>query len=139
MLSKRAYSDGVPSTNTSPRLASACSPASQLIAAEMRLAERSVKTVSASFGLRWSWVHLNAAPSRLPSGVKTEPALVFADKDDARAWRVEWFDEDGGCEVTVFYGPRPEERARAFAKSFYGEVQDLEIAARRKRPQSQRR
>jgi hypothetical protein len=65
--------------------------------------------------------------------VKTEPALVFADKDDARAWRVEWFDEDGGC------GPRPEERAQAFAKSFYGEVQDLEIAARRKRPQSQRR
>jgi hypothetical protein len=69
----------------------------------------------------------------------TEPALVFPDEGDPEDWRVEWFDEDGGCEVTVFYGPRSEERARAFAKSFYGEFQDLEIAARRKRPQSQRR
>ena len=52
--------------------------------------------------------------------MKTEPALVFADKEDPRDWRVEWFDEDGGCEVTVFYGPQADERARAFAKSFYG-------------------
>ena len=73
------------------------------------------------------------------SAMKTEPALVFADMDDPRDWRVEWFDEDGGCEVTVFYGPRAEERARAFAKSFYSEFQEVEIAARRKRPQSQRR
>jgi hypothetical protein len=53
--------------------------------------------------------------------MKTEPALVFADKDDPRDWRVEWFDDDGGCEVTVFYGRErksaPELLLRAFTAS----------------------
>lgn len=31
-------------------------------------------------------------------------------------WRVERQDEDGGVEVTVFYGNKPQERAQAFAQ-----------------------
>lgn len=31
-------------------------------------------------------------------------------------WRVERQDEDGGVEVTVFYGNHPRERALAYAK-----------------------
>jgi hypothetical protein len=31
-------------------------------------------------------------------------------------WRVEREDDDGGVEVTVFYGNNPEARAYAFAK-----------------------
>jgi hypothetical protein len=30
-------------------------------------------------------------------------------------WRVEYFDDDGGCYVTVFAGPRAEKRARDYA------------------------
>jgi hypothetical protein len=58
---------------------------------------------------------------------RTEPAIVFADRDDPSDWRVEWFDEDGGCEVTVFYGPRAQERALAFAKSFYRSFQEVQL------------
>jgi hypothetical protein len=30
---------------------------------------------------------------------------VFADRETEGAWRVEFFDDDGGCYVTVFSGP----------------------------------
>lgn len=30
-------------------------------------------------------------------------------------WRVEAIDDDGGCEVAIFCGPRAEERARRFS------------------------
>jgi hypothetical protein len=39
---------------------------------------------------------------------------VFADRETEGAWRVEFFDDDGGCYVTLFSGPRAEERARAY-------------------------
>jgi len=56
----------------------------------------------------------------------TEPALVFPDEGDPEDWRVEWFDEDGGCEVTVFYGPRTKERALAFPQNFYPAFREWE-------------
>jgi hypothetical protein len=30
-------------------------------------------------------------------------------------WRVEYFDDDGGCYVTIFSGPSAKERARDYA------------------------
>jgi hypothetical protein len=36
------------------------------------------------------------------------------DRDEPGEWRVEYFDEDGACYVTIFAGPRAEPRARAY-------------------------
>jgi hypothetical protein len=41
--------------------------------------------------------------------------LVFEDQDQACEWRVEYFDDDGGCYVTIFAGPEAERRARDYA------------------------
>jgi hypothetical protein len=41
--------------------------------------------------------------------------LVFEDRTQTGEWRVEYFDDDGGCYVTVFAGPRAEKRARDYA------------------------
>ena len=35
----------------------------------------------------------------------------------AREWRVEYFDDDGGCYVTIFAGPAAERRARDYFNS----------------------
>jgi hypothetical protein len=48
-----------------------------------------------------------------------ELAMVFRDKYDTDVVRVEWFDSDGGCEVSLFTGPRAAERAVSFAKTYY--------------------
>jgi hypothetical protein len=41
---------------------------------------------------------------------------VFPDKELSDTWRVEIFDEDGGCAITVFIGANPEGRARRYAE-----------------------
>ena len=41
-----------------------------------------------------------------------EAAKVFEDRLSPGDWRVEWEDEDGGVEVTIFSGP--DARVRAF-------------------------
>jgi hypothetical protein len=41
----------------------------------------------------------------------TEPAHIFEDRVNPREWRVEWFDDDGACEVAIFAGPNARERA----------------------------
>ena len=39
---------------------------------------------------------------------------VIEDSDGNEGWRVEYFDDDGGCYVTVFAGPKAEQRARDY-------------------------
>ena len=39
---------------------------------------------------------------------------VVADNTGVPEWRVEYFDRDGGCYVTIFAGPRAERRARQY-------------------------
>lgn len=56
-------------------------------------------------------------------------AELFHDKVEPEAFRVEFIDDDGGCEVAVFYGPRALERARRFAEAFYGKFVDREPSA----------
>jgi len=50
------------------------------------------------------------------------PALVFRDKHESDVIRVEFFDDDGGCQVAQFSGPRALERALAFGKANYSKV-----------------
>jgi hypothetical protein len=43
-----------------------------------------------------------------------QQVTVIEDSDGAGDWRVEYFDEDGGCYVTEFAGPKAEKRARDY-------------------------
>jgi predicted Rossmann-fold nucleotide-binding protein len=36
----------------------------------------------------------------------SEPTKVFEDREVPGQWRAEWFDDDGGCELEIFTGPR---------------------------------
>jgi hypothetical protein len=62
----------------------------------------------------------------------TKPAVVFEDRDVRGQWRVEWFDDDGACELEIFSGPGAHRQALRYAVQKYGhfkEVQSLgEIA-----------
>jgi hypothetical protein len=39
---------------------------------------------------------------------------VYEDRHGTGEWQVEYFDDDGGCYVTVFAGPKAERRARNY-------------------------
>ena len=43
-----------------------------------------------------------------------QQVTVIEDSDSTGDWRVEYFDNDGGCYVTVFAGPKAEQRARDY-------------------------
>jgi hypothetical protein len=53
------------------------------------------------------------------------PAKVFEAREHAGEWRVEWFDEDGGCEVAIFSGPNARERALRYADRQYGGFEEV--------------
>jgi hypothetical protein len=40
-----------------------------------------------------------------------EPAILFPDRLYPKEWRVEWIDDGGETEVTIFAGPKARERA----------------------------
>jgi hypothetical protein len=48
-----------------------------------------------------------------------EPAIIFPDRLYSEEWRVEWFDDDGGCEVAIFAGPKTRERALRYPDRQY--------------------
>ena len=50
---------------------------------------------------------------------------VFGDRDQTGEWRVEYFDDDGGCYVTLFAGPEAERRARDYADALRAGVVKL--------------
>jgi len=54
-------------------------------------------------------------------------AKVFEDSEAPGDWRVEKFDEDGGCEVTVFGGPEARERAIRYADREYGVFDEIQL------------
>lgn len=54
------------------------------------------------------------------SGNPLIEVLVFPDRAGRPEWRVEAFFQGGEIEVTIFAGPRAEERARAYAEREYG-------------------
>jgi hypothetical protein len=42
-------------------------------------------------------------------------------------WRVEWYDDDGGCEVAIFSGPSAKERGLRYADRQYGQFEEIEL------------
>jgi hypothetical protein len=56
-----------------------------------------------------------------------ESAKVFQDRRIPGDWRVEWFDDDGGCEVAIFSGPNARDRARRYADRQYGNFEEIEL------------
>jgi hypothetical protein len=56
-----------------------------------------------------------------------ETAKVFGDREWPGDWRVEWFDDDGGCEVAIFSGPNAHERALRYADRQYGNFEEISL------------
>ena len=50
----------------------------------------------------------------------SEPAEVYEDRATPGQWRVEWFDEDGRCELEIFTGPDARQQALRYAAKRYG-------------------
>jgi hypothetical protein len=61
-----------------------------------------------------------------------ETAKVFEDREHAGNWRVEWFDDDGGCEVEIFTGTNAWETASRYAEQRYGVFEELELESYRR-------
>ena len=56
-----------------------------------------------------------------------EIAKVFEDHQHPGEWRVEWFDNDGGCEVEIFLGPNAREQAIRYAHHQYEKFEEVSI------------
>ena len=57
----------------------------------------------------------------------TEPAKVFEDRATPGEWRVEWFDNDGRCELEIFSGPDARRQALRYAMRRYGHFREVEL------------
>ena len=57
----------------------------------------------------------------------SEPANVFVDRESPGQWRVEWVDDDGGCEVEIFTGPDARRRALRYAMQNYGHFKEVQL------------
>jgi hypothetical protein len=57
-----------------------------------------------------------------------EPAKVFPDRHGSGEWRVEWFDDDGGCAVAIFSGPDAHDRALRYADHQYGRFYEVSLS-----------
>jgi hypothetical protein len=57
----------------------------------------------------------------------SERAKVFADRVTPGDWRVEWVDDDGGCEVAIFSGPNARERGIRYADRQYGGFEEVSL------------
>ena len=42
-------------------------------------------------------------------------------------WRVEWFDDDGRCELEIFTGPEARRQALRYAMRKYGHFQEVQL------------
>ena len=61
----------------------------------------------------------------------TEPAKVFEDRVTPGRWRVEWFDDDGACElVEIFAGLYARRRALRCATQKYGRFKEVQLEPR---------
>jgi hypothetical protein len=43
-----------------------------------------------------------------------QEVTVIEERDSTGEWHVEYFDDDGGCYITLFSGPKAEKRARDY-------------------------
>jgi len=54
-----------------------------------------------------------------------EPANVFEDRATPGQWRVEWFDDDGRCELDIFSGEDARRQALRYAMRKYGQFREV--------------
>jgi hypothetical protein len=55
--------------------------------------------------------------------------VLLQDSIDPDAWRVEYFDNDGGCYVAIFAGPAADQRARDYREALTaGRVARVDLA-----------
>jgi hypothetical protein len=59
--------------------------------------------------------------------VISEPAKVFEDRVIPGQWRVEWFDDDGRCELEIFTGPDARREALRYAVKKYGHFEEVQL------------
>jgi hypothetical protein len=62
----------------------------------------------------------------------TEPAKVFEDRATPGQWRVEWVDDEGGCEVSVFTGSDARRGALRYAVQKYGHFKEVQLEPHRR-------
>jgi hypothetical protein len=56
-----------------------------------------------------------------------ETAKVFEDRKHRGEWRVEWFDNDGGCELEIFTGRDARQQAIRYADHQYGIYEEISL------------
>jgi hypothetical protein len=57
----------------------------------------------------------------------SEPAKVFEDRETPGQWRVEWFDDDGRCELEIFKGPIARRDALRYAMQKFGHFKEVQL------------
>jgi hypothetical protein len=63
----------------------------------------------------WVLAKKNRHPRKLRHGEEEfrrcqSEQIIFPDRLYSEEWRVEWFDDDGGCDVAIFAGPNAQIR-----------------------------
>ena len=59
----------------------------------------------------------------------SEPAKVFEDRQTPSQWRVEWFDDDGRCELQIFTGPTARREGLRYAMQNYAHFEEVQLEA----------
>jgi hypothetical protein len=63
-----------------------------------------------------------------------EPANVFENRATPDEWRVEWFDEDGRCELEIFTGHDARRQALRYAMRKYGHFREVQLEQQSEAP-----
>ena len=66
--------------------------------------------------------------------VGAEPANVFEDRAVTGQWRVEWFDDDGRCELEIFTGHDARRQALRYAMRKYGHFREVQLEEQSEAP-----
>jgi hypothetical protein len=57
----------------------------------------------------------------------SEPARVFENLIVPGEWRVEWFGDDGRCQLEIFTGPTARHQALRYAMRKYGAFREVQL------------
>ena len=70
-----------------------------------------------------TWMRDYAAHGRAGLRVTRRPPV----RKRRPVWRVEWLDDNGGCEVEIFTGPNARGRARQYAEQRDGKFEEIRL------------